>query len=188
MTKNFKILCTGNPNDRGVPNALQKLYPTATFLSRTTGYDFYEFSGVTEQKLREQLRTHNVLINYSWVTERAQHKILRIAAEEWTHGHVINIGSTNEDNEIIARAEPSYTEDKRQLRRLSLDLNNENFKTTHVVVGGFQGPSPGSAKTMDPMYVANSIKWIIEQDFEVPLFGIQQSSDYIRNWIKAIPQ
>ena len=179
----FKILCTGNPNDTGIAQCIRTVYPDAVFISRTNGYDFLEFSAETEHKVRELIKDHNVFINYSWVGYGVQEKLLRIAAEEWTTGHVINIGSTNEDNKILTKVEPKYTKDKLALRQASLSLNNEHFKTTHVVVGGFQATSANSKLTMDPINIANTIKWVLEQDFEVPIIGVQQSSDHIRNWI-----
>jgi hypothetical protein len=178
------ILCTGNPNDVGVAQAIRLLYPNTAFMSRTNGYDFFEFNDATEKSFRENLKKYNVFINYSWVAIGVQTKLLNIVAEEWKTGHVINIGSTNEDNEILARSEPEYTNDKLKLRRVSLELNNEHFKTTHVVVGGFQATSVGSKLNMDPINIANTIKWVLEQDFEIPIIGVQQSSNHIRNWIQ----
>jgi hypothetical protein len=181
-----KIICTGNPKDRGIAQSLQQLYPDTEFLSRTSGYDFHEFSMITESRLRSRLTNFNVLINYSWVTYGVQERILNIAREEWTHGHVINIGSSNEDCEIRTRAEPKYTADKINLRKASLKLNNENFKTTHIVVGGFQATSPGSDHGMDPMHYAKLIKWILEAPYEIPIIGIQQSTDYIRSFLNKV--
>lgn len=183
MNKDFKILCTGNPNDTGLAQSIKTLYPSTNFMSRSNGYDFLKFDKEIEKKFREQLAYHNVFINYSWVSYGVQEKLLRIAAEQWTSGHVINIGSTNEDNEILTKTEPKYTEDKLKLRKLSLKLNNEKFKTTHVIVGGFQATSVGSKLNMDPIKIAKTIKWVLSQDFEIPIIGVQQSSDHIRNWI-----
>jgi hypothetical protein len=182
----YKILCTGNPKDRGVAQAIQTLYPNTEFLSRSSGYDFYEFTKDTESRLRNKLSSFNVLINYSWVTYGVQERILNIAHEEWTHGHVFNIGSINEENDILTRAEPIYTADKVKLRKTSLRLNNENFKTTHVVVGGFQATSPGSDPTMDPMHIAKTIQWVLESPVEIPIIGIQQTTDYVRTFLERI--
>jgi hypothetical protein len=176
----FKILCTGNPNDVGLAQCIQSLYPDAKFLSRSNGYDFTKD---IDNKFRELLTEYNVFINYSWVSLGVQEKLLRIVAEEWASGHVFNIGSTNEDNPLLTQAEPEYTASKLQLRKASLELNNEHFKTTHIVVGGFWRPTTIN-KTMNPINIANTIKWVLEQDFEVPIIGVQQSSDYIRNWIQ----
>jgi len=180
-TTQYKILCTGNPMDRGIAQSIQKIYPATEFISRSNGYNFNPFTSELEDRLRSKIANFNILINYSWVTYGVQERILKIASEVWTSGHVINIGSINEDNEILTKVEPIYTADKISLRKTSLKLNNENFKTTHIVVGGFQATSPGSDPTMDPMHIANAIKWIIESPFEIPIIGIQQSSDYIRN-------
>lgn len=182
MNNKFKILCTGNPDDVGLAQSMRLIFPTTSFISRTNGYDFFDTN--TEHKFRGLLKNYNVFINYSWVGCGIQENLLRIVAEEWTAGHVINIGSTNEDNSILARTEPEYTKDKLKLRSTSLELNNEHFKTTHVVVGGFQATSAGSKLNMDPINIANTIKWVLEQDFEIPIIGVQKSSDHIRNWIQ----
>jgi hypothetical protein len=177
----FKILCTGNPMTVGLPKSFQLLYPDTEFLSRTTGYDFLKFDQETEIKFRKKLKDYNVFINYSWIGAGVQERLLKIISEEWTTGHVINVGSTNEDNEILTKIEPVYTASKLHLRKTSIELNNEKFKTTHVVVGGFWRPNT-IGKTMNPMHIANVIKWVLEQDFEIPIIGVQQSSNHIRDW------
>jgi hypothetical protein len=181
MNNDFKILCTGNPNDVGLAQSIRLIFPTAEFISRANGYDFFDPS--TEHKFRSRLNAYDVFINYSWVGCGIQEKLLRIVAAEWSTGHVINIGSTNEDSMVLSKSEPEYTNDKLKLRQASLELNNEHFKTTHVVVGGFQATSIGSKLNMDPIKIAKTIKWVLEQDFEIPIIGVQQSSDHIRNWI-----
>lgn len=179
----FKILCTGNPSKVGLPQSIQLLYPNAEFLSRTTGYDFLENVNESEIKFRQKLKEFNVFINYSWIDHGVQQRLLQIVAEEWTSGHIINIGSINEHCEILKKTEPEYTDTKLKLRKTSIDLNNENLKTTHIVVGAFWRVNT-IYKTMNPIYIANTIKWILEQDFEIPIIGVQQSSDYTRNWIR----
>jgi len=179
----FKILCTGNPSDVGLPQSIQLLYPDAEFLSRTTGYNFLENTNDAELKFRQKLKEFNVFVNYSWIDHGVQQRLLQIVAEEWTRGHVINIGSINENCDVLKKTEPEYTDTKLKLRKTSIDLNNEHLKTTHIVVGAFWRADT-IYKTMDPIYIANTIKWVLEQDFEIPIIGVQQSSDYTRNWIR----
>jgi NADP-dependent 3-hydroxy acid dehydrogenase YdfG len=179
----FKILCTGNPSDVGLPQSIQLLYPDAEFLSRTTGYNFLENTNDAELKFRQKLKEFNVFVNYSWIDHGVQQRLLQIVAEEWTRGHVINIGSINENCDVLKKTEPEYTDTKLKLRKTSIDLNNEHLKTTHIVVGAFWRADT-IYKTMDPIYIANTIKWVLEQDFEIPIIGIQQSSDFVRNWIQ----
>lgn len=35
---------------------------------------------------------------------------------------------------------------------------------------------------MEPKHIANAIKWVMEAEFEVPIIGVEQSSDIIREY------
>jgi hypothetical protein len=39
---------------------------------------------------------------------------------------------------------------------------------------------------MDPIHIAESIKWVLEAPFEVPIIGIQQMTDYVRAYYDRI--
>ena len=54
--------------------------------------------------------------------------------------------------------DPPYTEEKRKLRETSLELCNQHFKTTHIVLGGFQDNSPNTQFKMDAIEIVNTIK------------------------------
>ena len=183
--KTYKILCTGNPLDRGIAMATQKVFPDAEFISRTSGFDLTFPNPGDEQKFRDKLKGYNVFINNAHIGRGVQERLLRIISEEWTEGHVFGIGSLDEHNKW-AGDDMEYTAEKRQLRETSLALGDEKFKTTHVVVGGFQALTTGSSRTMDPVHIAKTIKWIIEAPFEVPIIGIEQMSDYIRDYYRTV--
>jgi hypothetical protein len=183
--KTYKILCTGNPSDRGIAMATKKIFPDAEFISRTSGFDLTFPNPGDEQKFREKLKGYNVFINNAHIQTGNQEKLLRIIREEWTEGHVFGIGSL-EEYEKWAGNDMACTIEKRQLREASLALGDEVFKTTHIIVGGFQALTTGSSYTMDPVHIAKAIKWIMEAEFEVPIFGIEQMSDYIRNYYRTV--
>lgn len=180
--KQFRILCTGNPSEVGFPQTFQQLYPDTKFLSRATGYNFSD--PTTESKFREQLAGCNVLINYSYIEPGVQERLLTIASEVWTSGHIINFGSVSENFEVLRNYEPAYSSEKLSLRERSLSVNNENLKSTHIIPGPFWGNTPGRMLGMDPLHIAKSIQWILEADFEIPLFAIQQTTDRTRGFLE----
>lgn len=183
----YKILCTGNPKDRGIAQSIYKLFPDADFVSRTNGFDLSFPSYDIENRFREKLKNYNVFINNAYIDYGCQERILKIVREEWIEGHVFNIG-TLEEYEKWAWKEPKYSEEKRRLRELGLLLGDEKFRTTHIIVGGFQALTPGSSKTMDSIHIAKAIKWILNAPFEVPVIGIQQMTDNIRSWYDKIKE
>jgi hypothetical protein len=185
MVMKYRILCTGNPKDRGIAQSISKIFPDAEFISRSNGFDLFLPSKDVEEKFREKLKNFNVFVNNSYIGYGCQEQLLKIVREEWSEGYVFNIGTLDE-YEKWAWREPEYTEEKRRLRELGLMIGDEKFKTTHIIVGGFQALTPGSANTMDPIHIAESIKWILESPFEVPIIGIQQMSDYIRAFYDRI--
>jgi hypothetical protein len=48
------------------------------------------------------------------------------------------------------------------------------FKTTHLTVGGLNDNKPENESYMDTIYVANAIKWILENDVNIPIIGIEK--------------
>lgn len=185
MVMKYRILCTGNPKDRGIAQSISKIFPDADFVSRTNGFNLSFPTDDIENKFREKLKDYNVFINNAYIDYGCQERILKIVRDEWTEGYVFNIG-TLEEYEKWAWKEPKYTEEKRRLRELGLMMGDEKFRTTHIIVGGFQALTPGSLKTMDPIHIAESIKWILEAPFEVPIIGIQQMTDHVRSYYDRI--
>jgi hypothetical protein len=168
----MKILCTGNPNN-GIAQSIQKLYPNTTFISRANGYDFTTQDGI--DKFKTLLPNYNVFINHSQLEGNLQRQLLIHASQSWVTGHVINIGSVLEFKkwEFI---EPAAAEEKRLLRDLSLDLSSEHFKTTHLIVGGLQSCNDDPLR-MHTDRIAETIKWILENENHVPLMYVDKVSD-----------
>ena len=177
----FKVLCTGNPEHIGIAMEIKKLFPSSTFVSRTNGYDLSTAEGLA--KLKSILKDYNVIINNAYVNKGLQTTILNMAREEWIEGHVFNIGSIDEYAKWLP-ANPSKYKESNDLKELGLSLTDERFKVTHVTVGGFKSSAKplGLKTTMDPVHIATAIKWIVEAPFQVPVIGVEQMNDTIRNW------
>lgn len=168
----MKILCTGNPNF-GIAQSLKKIYPKITFISRTNGYDLITDEGII--KFKQLLLEYDVFINHSQLEGDYQRKLLMYTNQVWTTGHVINIGSVLEFKQW-EWIEPVTAEEKRQLRDLSLSLSSEYFKTTHLILGGLQSSNDDPLRIHTDR-VAETIKWILENENHIPLLYVDHISD-----------
>lgn len=169
----FKILCTGNPEHCTVARAIKEVFPEAHFASRATGYDLRMWEQNDEIFFCDNIKKYNVLINSSHISHGAQQKILQLTHKHWKVGHVFNIGSTAE-YEGRKSFFPLYSVEKRALRDLSLSMNNGYFKTTHMTVGGLNDNKPGNEGNLEIIHIAQTIKWILEKNFNVPIIGIEK--------------
>lgn len=168
------MLCTGNPEHYTVARAIKQIFPSSDFACRSTGFDLRMWDTESEEFFRSQIINYNVLINSSFIANGAQQKILEITRDCWDKGHVFNIGSTAEYNGRDSFM-PSYSIQKRSLRDLSLSLNSRNFKTTHITAGGLKDKDPQHQNWLDPIEIAKSIKWILDQpSISIPIIGIEQ--------------
>ena len=173
----FKILCTGSPTRKTLARGVQEVFPTAEFVHLSNGYDFTTVEGL--DKFRSIISNYNVFINASRIDLGIQSTLLQIVRDEWASGHVFNIGTVLE-HDYFDWYDPSVTKDKLALRAMSLSMCSEEFKTTHIVMGGIRDESVNSDMKMNPVHVAKTIKWIMEStDIHVPIIGIE--NDY---WIK----
>ena len=171
--KSYKILCTGNPNDYTIARAVKQVFPNADFASRATGYDLRMWEHVTEDFFRENIVKYDVLINSAFISNGAQQKILEITNELWTTGHIFNIGSTAE-YEGRKSFLPHYSVQKRALRDMSLSMCNGHIRTTHMTVGGLNDMKYGNELNMDPIHIANAIKWVLGNEVNIPIIGIEK--------------
>jgi hypothetical protein len=175
MPNEYKILCTGNPDDYTVARSVRKIFPNVDFACRHTGYDLRMWEHATEDFFREKIKDYNVLINSSFISNGAQQKILEIAHELWHDKdcHVFNIGSTAEyegRNSFL----PHYSVQKRALRDMSLSMSSAKFKTTHMTVGGLNDNKPENKDCLDTIEIANAIKWILDNKVNIPIIGIEK--------------
>ena len=170
---NYKILCTGNPNNKTIASGIREIFPTAEFASRSTGFDLRMWEPSDEEHFCNSIMNYNVLINSAFVSNGAQQKILQLTAKCWKVGHVFNIGSTAEyegRNSFF----PLYSIEKRSLRDLSLSLNSKYFKTTHMTVGGLNDGKEENKNNLEPVEIAKAIKWILECNVNIPIIGLEK--------------
>ena len=166
-----KIICTGNPNDRGVAMAMKKLFPETTFISRRTGYDLSTIAGM--EKFKEALVNHNVLINNAEVLPGIQQQVLEIARGVWNTGHIFNMGSICEF-ERWQHIDPQCNLEKLKLRQTGLEMISTDLKVTHVISGGCQSLDSHSDNKMDPIYVAKVIKFALEFEKHIPVISVSE--------------
>lgn len=169
----FKILCTGNPEHFTIARAIKEIFPDAHFASRSTGYDLRMWDPSDEIFFCNNIKNYNVLINSSHISNGAQQKILQLAHAQWKVGHIFNIGSTAEyegRNSFF----PLYSVEKRSLRDLSLSLNSKYLKTTHMTLGALNDNKPGNEINLDPIVVAQTIKWILDNNLNIPIIGVEK--------------
>lgn len=172
----MKILCTGNPDKLTIAYAVRKVFPDADFVHLSNGYDLLSADGL--DKFRNKIKDYDVFINASIIKDGTQSNLLKIVRQEWTSGHVINIGTTMEFH-FFQYMNPSRAESKLNLRNLSLDMYDKHFRTTHLIVGGFTDQSPQSRSKMDSLHIANTIKWVLDssENFHVPIISVENDFD-----------
>ncbi len=164
-----KVLCTGNPNKDGtIASGIKEIWPDATFIHLSNGYDFNK--GENEEKLKKLFQTHNTFVNASYV-RGVQKKLLKMCSENMTIGDVFNIGSTYEYDNLGGE---EVTKNKIELREMSLKINNFRLQTTHIVMGGIDTGLPNTNAWIKPKKIAEMIKWVTEQDIKIPIIGIDQ--------------
>jgi|TARA_B110000908_G_C10017604_1_gene341473 hypothetical protein len=170
----YKIICTGNPVKPGIPNAVNTHFSNVKFISLSNGYDLNTEEG--RQKFKSIIKDYNVFVNVAQLTNGSQEKLLKIAYETGMKGHVFNIGSIAEYKRW-EWYDTNYTVEKRSLREASLELCSEFFKTTHIIVGGFQDSTSADSSRMDPSEIVNIIKYILESSINIPIVGIEKIVD-----------
>jgi hypothetical protein len=170
----YRILCTGNPNYPGIPRAIRTHFPNTTFISKSTGYDLITVDG--QAKFKSIIKNYNVFVNVAQLSNGSQESLLKIAHAAGMQGHVFNIGSIAEYNRW-KWYDANYTAEKRSLREASLDLCTEFFKTTHIIVGGFQDATSDNPKRMDPIEIVNAMQYILNSTINIPIIGIEKIND-----------
>jgi hypothetical protein len=170
----MKILCTGNPKKPGIAQALSKKFDNITFISQSNGYDLLTVEGI--EKFENALSFHTVFVNCSQIGIGVQEQLLKISNKLWKNGVVINIGSVLEFQrwEWI---DPETANEKRNLRDLSINLCNEHFKTTHLIVGGFQDTGKHDPLKFNPDCIADTIAWILNNDMHIAVMSVDKLTD-----------
>jgi hypothetical protein len=172
--KQLKILCTGNPNKKGIAKSISDRYENSDFIYLSNGYDLTNNEG--QDKFRLIIKNYDVFINVSQLSDNSQEKLLKIAYEEGMKGHVFNIGSIAEYKKW-EWYDIDYANEKRSLRETSLELCSEFFKTTHIIVCGFQDSSNDHPERMDAIEIVKVIEYILNSKVNIPLIGIEKIND-----------
>lgn len=158
-----QVLCTGNPEKNTIASGIKEIWPNTTFIYKSSGYDLYHMPSTTKEKLVTNIKKHNIIVNASYVGYNVQLNFLNFVANELKYGHVFNIGSTHEYDNL---GNEEYKESKLNLRNRSLEINNYRLNTTHLMLG--------SIDLITPLKIAKMIKWITEQDVKFPILCIDQ--------------
>lgn len=91
------MIITGNIN-KGIAQSLYKLYPTATFCSRSNGFDLVKIED--QKRFADLCLDHSVIINCSalWRFEQTNllDRIYKTCVENNHTPHIISIGSTTD--------------------------------------------------------------------------------------------
>lgn len=162
------MIITGNPKF-GLAKSLFDLYPNATFISRSTGYDLTKKDD--QEKLAEEVLNHEIFINCSALWKFNQTVLLdcvyKKLLENKKSSHIICVGSTTD--RVKNGKVWIYNAEKKALRDYcnTLALNGvwgNGPKITLVSFGSLsnvQSKHP-DRKCLNIAEAANYIKWIIE--------------------------
>jgi len=170
---NRKVICTGNPDRIStLASGFKKLFPTATFMHLSSGWDLTDHSQESQEKLQKIFSQHNTFINASYIAPNVQSYLLETCNQSVKFCDVFNIGSTHEYDGL---GNLEYQQSKLDLRNKSLQLNTYRFRTHHIILGGIRKVSvPDTENWIDIPNICNLIPWILEQPFEVPIICIDQ--------------
>jgi NADP-dependent 3-hydroxy acid dehydrogenase YdfG len=169
------MLITGN-KEKGLAGALYKLYPDATFCSKSAGWDLTK---IEDQKdFAEVALEHDIIINCAalWRFEQTNllETIWKRCVEENHNPHIINIGSTTD--RVNRAMSWRYNAEKKALRDYSNSLGllgvwDNKPKVTYISFGTLsnnQHKHPDRT-CMDIDTAAQYIKWIIDQPTNISI-------------------
>lgn len=163
-------LCVSGNTSFGLSKALSLLYPTATYISRSTGFDLSTKSG--QESAAAAAVSHDVFVNCSALYKFNQTVLLdavyKLAVEKNPSLHIICVGSTT-DRVKNGRAW-LYNAEKKALRDYSNTLAISGVwgntpKVSYISFGTLsnnQHKHP-DRRCMDIGAAAEYIKWLIEQ-------------------------
>ena len=165
----MKIFCTGNPQKRSIAYSLE-----CDHASLTSGWDFTSTESL--DRLRSTIIDYDVFVNSSYIGPNVQLNLLNLVIDAWQErdikGHIINIGTTVENNPDDSQ----YCHDKLKLRRRSLELSDETgitgIKTTYIVLGGINNGDLKNSDKVSIDAISSSIHWVLAQEFRVPLIQL----------------
>lgn len=169
----MKILVAGN-KDYGLAKSISSLYPTASFLSRTSGYNLNDYD--TRVTVSEMSLNYDVFLSVSCLSQFRQTLLLEEIVKKWCekdhNGYLIAIGSSADTP--VKGTIWSYPSEKKALRAYMRQLGQivasdypKRWRSTYLSPGNMHTPKqdekmPGVLK-LDTDYVAKVISWLIDQ-------------------------
>lgn len=180
----INIVCTGSPSHGGIASSLEKYYPNTYFVSKSNNYDLLTESDY--MKFIDIVKNYNVFINHAQINLGFQEKILTDVYKNWSKhkikGHIISIGSIVELEEW-SWLDPVTSNEKISIRNVSLALNCENIKTTHLITSGFNRYGPEEDVKINPDKIVETIRFILESDIDIPLIYVEHTNNIrLKKW------
>jgi hypothetical protein len=171
-----RVICTGNPNNSDtLAHGFKKIFPTATFIHLTAGWDLTDQSEAASNKLKHLFLQHNTFINCSYIAPYVQSFLLEVCNKSVKFCDVFNIGSTYEYDR---NAPLEYQQSKLDLRNKSLQFNTYRFQSHHIALGRINRSTDSPYSTyLDIDNICNSIIWLTQQPFKIPLICIDNPKD-----------
>ena len=169
----MKILVAGNKN-YGLAISVADLYPDATFLSRSSGYNLGKHE--VRHQVAEMSLEYDVVLLISALGEFKQTLLAESIATQWVKeahtGYLIALGSSADTP--VKGTKWSYPVEKKALRaymrQLSQAVSSDtppNWKTTYLSPGNMhttkQDEKMPDTPKLDVNYVAEVIDWLINQ-------------------------
>ena len=170
------ILVTGNPdNPKNLAYGFKKIYPDATFIHKSAGWDLEDLSDENNLRLQNLFKNYNTFINASYIGPYIQTKLLEIFNQSQKFCDIFNIGSTHEFDGLGTM---EYTNSKLNLRDTSLKLNSYRCRTHHIILGGIKNPYDSSTNILLEIHdICNIVPWIIQQNFNIPIICMDQPKE-----------
>ena len=171
----MKILCTGNPDSptkQTIANGMRQVFPEADFAHRGTGYDLSFATPEAYDFFKDQIRYYDVFLNCSNINQYEQ---LIYAHYSFMHcrkpNYVINIGSSMEYDGVLSE-HWAYRQEKLKLRDTSIALCNPKFRSSSITCFGINDGVKHPAG-LNVLHIAQATKWILEQEFVVPILALR---------------
>jgi hypothetical protein len=183
-----KILITGN-KDNGLAHSLARIWPSATFVSRATGYDLT--SEIDQNRLVDISSTHDVFINNSALWKFNQtlllEKVYKKAKQDNHNLRIICVGSTTD--RATGAKDWMYQQEKKALRNYCTGISMMSVWTggPHVTLISFGTLSNNQHKHPDRKCMsidtaADYIKWLIDTPPGLAINELSIDPIQVDNW------
>lgn len=163
------MLIAGNKS-YNLSNEIYKLYPTASFCSRSSGYNFLKKDD--KERFAQESLDHDHILIISALADFHQivlyDTVYKCCVKNKHRPHIITVGSTIDrsgtgNGRIYSTEKKALLEHTRNLNLQS--YGNQGPKTTHISLGmlsNLQHKFP-DRKTLPVSEAAQYIKWLIDQ-------------------------